>query len=240
MPEVSTMRGPVDTARLGPTLMHEHIFIISTEVQQTYPREWGDEDQRVEDAIARLNTLKANGIDTIVDLTVMGNGRYIPRIQQIAAETDINIIVATGLYIMSAVPFYFYHRGPGTALGGPELMVDMFVEDIERGIGETDVRAAILKCAIDEAGLTHDIERVLRAVARAHRETGVPISTHTNGKQGDVQQEVFLAEGVDLRRVIIGHSNDSDDIGYLEGLMNRGSYLGMDHFGIDAIPLPSV
>lgn len=236
MPVVNTVRGPVDAELLGRTLMHEHIFIISTEIQQTYPQEWGKEEQRVEDAITRLNELKATGIDSVVDLTVMGLGRYIPRIQQIAARTEINIIVATGLYTMAAVPFYFYHRGPGTALGGRELMTDMFVEDIESGIGETDVRAAILKCAIDEAGLTHDVERVLRAVAKAHRETGVPISTHTNGRQGDIQQDIFLDEGVDLRRVIIGHSNDSEDLTYLEGILSRGSYLGMDHFGIDIIP----
>src|SRR5437660_11643913 len=98
MPVISTVRGPVDTAKLGTTLMHEHIFVLDTEVQQNFPAEWGDEEKRIADAVARLNEVKACGVDTVVDLTVIGLGRYIPRIQQIARQTSINIIVATGIY----------------------------------------------------------------------------------------------------------------------------------------------
>ena len=87
--EVPTAAGTLDTARLGRTLMHEHVFIMSPEVQQNYPDDWGDEDRRVDDAVARLDELKANGMDTILDVTVIGLGRYIPRIQRIAARTDI-------------------------------------------------------------------------------------------------------------------------------------------------------
>jgi len=74
-------------------------------------------------------------------------------------------------------------------------------------------------------------------LARAHRLTGVPISTHPNvwHQTGRDQQRVFAEEGVDLSRVVIGHSGDSTDVGYLEELIAAGSYLGMDRFGIDAI-----
>jgi phosphotriesterase-related protein len=233
--QVHTVRGPVDAAALGQTLMHEHIFVMSTEIVQNFPEAWGDEEQRIEQAVTRLLALEAHGISSILDLTVLGLGRYIPRIAKIAERVNINIMVATGLYVMESVPFYFYHRGPGTALGGPEIMVEMFVRDIEEGIGETGVHAAALKCAIDAAGMTRDVERVTRAVARAHLATGVPISTHTNGSQGTLQQRVLADEGVDLGRVVIGHSNDTDDISYLEELIDNGSYLGMDHFGIDAV-----
>ena len=66
-----------------------------------------DEEARVADAIERLNDLHAVGVDTIVDLTVIGLGRYIPRIQRIAAATDLRIIVATGLYTYNDLPRYF-------------------------------------------------------------------------------------------------------------------------------------
>src|SRR5436305_1338707 len=98
MATVEAVRGPVDTAALGQTLMHEHVFVLSPEIQQNYPEDWGDEERRVNDAIDRLNQLKAAGIDTIVDLTVVGLGRYIPRIERIAAATELNIVAATGLY----------------------------------------------------------------------------------------------------------------------------------------------
>ena len=237
MSQLSTTRGSIDTADLGVTLMHEHVFIMTTEITQNYPDAFGDEARREADAVARLNELKARGVDTIVDLTVIGLGRYIPRIARVAAATGVNIVVATGVYTYNDVPFFFHYLGPGTMLDGPEIMADMFVRDIEDGIADTGIKAAILKCATDEPGVTPGVERVLRAVAQAHRRTGAPISTHTHAgtRRGLEQQRIFEEEGVDLSRVVIGHSGDSTDLGYLEELIAAGSYLGMDRFGIDLI-----
>src|SRR5712691_512661 len=162
MAQVQTVRGPIDSNQLGPTLMHEHVFVLDTEILQNYPEEWGNEEQRIADAVTRLNELKAKGVDTIVDLTVIGLGRYIPRIQQIARQTGIQIIVAAGIYAYNDVPLFFHYRGPGTLLGGPELITEMFVRDIEKGIADTGVRAGILKCATDEPGITPGVERILR------------------------------------------------------------------------------
>jgi phosphotriesterase-related protein len=215
--------------------MHEHVFILTPEITDNYPEVWGDEAKREADAIARLNELKSRGVDSIVDLTVIGLGRYIPRIARIAAATEINIVVATGVYTYNDVPMYFHFTGPGSPLGDAEPMVDMFVRDIEHGIADTGVKAAILKCATDEPGVTPGVDRVLRAVANAHRRTGVPISTHTHAatRRGLEQQQIFSEEGVDLTRVVIGHSGDTTDLDYLEELIGNGSYIGMDRFGAD-------
>jgi phosphotriesterase-related protein len=236
VPHLDTARGAIDLTDLGVTLMHEHVFIMTTEIMENYPESWGDGAKREADAIVRLNELKSRGVDTIVDLTVVGLGRYVPRIARIAAQTELNIVVATGLYTFNDVPMYFHYRGPGAPLGGPEPMVEMFVRDIEHGIADTGVKAAILKCATDEPGVTPGVERVLRAVAQAHRQTGVPISTHTHAatRRGLEQQRIFAEEGVDPSRVVIGHSGDTTDIAYLEELIAEGSYLGMDRFGVDA------
>src|SRR5262245_38750604 len=202
MAQIQTVRGAIDSSQLGVTLMHEHVFILDTEILQNYPEDWGAQKNRIDDAVKRLNELKSRGVDTIVDLTVIGLGRYIPRIKQIAQQTKINIIVATGVYTYHDAPLYFHFRGPGTVLDGPELMVDMFVRDIQEGIADTGVRAGILKCATDEPGVTKDVERILRATAQAHRRTGVPISTHTHAatRVGLDQQRIFHDEGVEIGR----------------------------------------
>lgn len=233
--DVNTVRGPVPAGDLGVTLMHEHVFVLSPEIIANYPEGWGDEQAREQAAVDKLNALKAIGVDTIVNPTVIGLGRYIPRIQRVAERTDLQIVVATGVYTYNDVPMYFHFSGPGTALNGPEPMVDMFVRDITEGIAGTGVKAAILKCATDEPGITPGVDRVLRAVAAAHRATGVPITTHTHAhtRRGLDQQRVFAEEGVDLTRVIIGHSGDTTDLDYLEELLAAGSYLGMDRFGLD-------
>jgi phosphotriesterase-related protein len=236
---VQTVTGPVATADLGQVLMHEHIFVLTPDIQQNYPEEWGSEEQRVADAVEKLQALAATGVQTIVDPTVVGLGRYIPRIQQIAEQVDLNIVVATGCYTYEDVPFFFHHRGPAlnAALGTevPDPMVDMFVRDVTEGIAGTGVKAAFLKCAIDAPGLTPGVERVMRAVAKAHQQTGVPITVHTHpgSKQGLTVQRVLGEEGVDPRRVVLGHSGDTTDVDHLCELADAGFVLGMDRFGIN-------
>ena len=238
MPQVQTVNGPVDTAELGQTLMHEHVFVLTADVQQNYPEEWGSEDERVADAVGKLQSLAAVGVRTIVDPTVVGLGRYIPRIQRIAEQVDLNIVVATGCYTYDDVPFFFHHRGPAlnAAVGAevPDPMVDLFVRDVTDGIAGTGVRAAFLKCAIDAPGLTPGVERVMRAVAQTHQRTGVPITVHTHpgSQSGLVVQRVFGEEGVDPGRVVLGHSGDTTDADHLSALADAGFVLGMDRFGI--------
>jgi len=239
MSQVNTVRGAVQPEALGRTLMHEHIFVLSPEIEKTV-EEWDEASEQAR-AVIKLRELKEHGIDTLVDLTVVGLGRSIPRIASIADQVpEINVVVATGVYTYNEVPMYFHFRGPGTILGGPEPMVDLFVREIRDGIGDTGVRAGILKCATDRPGVTPGVERVLRAVAQAHRITGVPITTHTPTPPqpwGLEQQRIFRDEGVDLSRVVIGHSGGTVDTDYHLELIENGSYLGFDHFGLPGITL---
>ena len=228
---VETATGPIEAAELGRVLMHEHVFVISTEIQQNYPQEWGEEQERIDDAVDRLAELKNSGIDTIVDPTAIGLGRYIPRIQAVANSIDLRIFCATGLYTFNELPHYYRRR----SLANTDALTSHFVHDIVDGFAATGGKAGVIKCATDKPGLTPDVERVLRACAQAHRETGCPITTHTHAetKRGLDQQRIFSEEGVDLTRVVIGHCGDTQDLDYLQRLIDAGSILGMDRFGID-------
>lgn len=234
---VQTVRGPVDGAELGPTLVHEHIFVLTTDVQQNWPQEWGDEDARIEDAVAKLTALAATGVRTIVDPTVVGLGRFIPRIARIADRVPLQILVATGIYTYGDVPFFFRSRGRGLHPDLPEPMVDLFVQDLTEGIAGTGVRAAFLKCAVDEHGLTPDVERVLRAVAQAHQATGAPVMVHTHPatQQGLAVRRVLADEGVPPGVVMLAHSGDTQDVEHLTALAEDGFVLGMDRFGLETV-----
>ncbi|AOS64745.1 phosphotriesterase family protein [Actinoalloteichus hymeniacidonis] len=236
MSTVPTARGSVPAAELGVTLMHEHIFVLSSELQQNYHLDW-DEEERVADAVARLQAAYQRGVRTVVDVTALGQGRYIPRIARIAAQSPVNILVATGVYAYREMPPYFFYQGPGTLFGGPDPMTELFVRDITEGIGDTGVRAAVIKAAHEDAELSPATEEILRASAQAHAETGAPITTHTNSVIGNGGQvlDLLVAEGVDPEKVIIGHSGDTDNVDYLLGLVDKGCYLGMDRFGMDPI-----
>jgi phosphotriesterase-related protein len=228
---VNTVRGPVEPDALGVTLMHEHILFVKAEIGWNYPDGQGD-GQWEADAVAGLNELKIAGVDTIVDLSADRLSGNIPQIVRVAAKTALNIVIATGVHTIQDTP----HARPGVALAGHEFMTQMFIRDIQVGIAGSGVRAGLLKCATDEAGVTPGVEHALRAVAQAHRRTGTPISTyaHAATRRGLDQQRVFADEGVDLSRVVIGHCGDTTDIGYLAELIVNGSYIGMDRFGVDA------
>lgn len=238
MPTVATVRGEVDTASLGQVLMHEHIVNITADVEKEYPDlSWkGGKDHVVESVAETLREVKAAGIDTVLDCTAFGHGRDIGAVQRINELVDINIIVATGIYTYDYLSFFFKYGHPAREVDGKvtDILTDMFVRDITEGIAGSGVKAAVIKSATDREGVTPNIERILRAVARAHRETGVPITTHTvvEVRNGLDQQRIFAEEGVDLSRVIIGHSGDSTDLDYLRALMDAGSTIGADRFGL--------
>lgn len=233
---VPTVTGSIPVEQLGKTLAHEHVFVVGEEFRQNYQADW-DEEEKTAQAVRDLNELKSLGIDSIMDPTVVGLGRYIPRIQRIAEQTDLNIVVATGVYTYNEVPFQFHFSGPGLLFDVPEPMTELFVTDIENGIAGTGVKAGFLKCAIEEQGMTPGVERVMRAVAQAHVRTGVPITVHTNvhNRSGLDAQRVLREEGADLTKVVIGHSGDSTDLDYLMELADAGSILGMDRFGLDVL-----
>jgi phosphotriesterase-related protein len=234
MPMVETVRGPVDAEALGTTLMHEHVFVLNEEIRVNYPAGW-DEDDRVDEAIGKLNALAKRGCQTIVDPTVIGLGRDIRRIIRVAEGANLNIIVATGLYTYNDVPFYFVYRGPHADRLDP--MARLFIDDLTTGIAGTQVKAAFLKCAIDEPGMTPGVERVLRAVCQAHAETGAPVTVHTHPRSftGRAVLDVLRAEKADLSKVVLGHSGDTTDLDYLSELADAGCLLGMDRFGLDLI-----
>ncbi len=226
MPTINSVSGPLDTADLGFTLMHEHILVQSPGVNDNFAV--FDREAHLANAVQRLKDVQDRGVKTLVDLTV-GNWRDIPFVKEAVAASGIQVVVATGLYW--EVPHYF------RAMSGRSIehIAELFQRDITDGIMDTGVKAGVIKCATDESGVTPDIERVLRASAKAHRATGVPISTHTHASSegGLKQQDIFEDEGVDLGRVVIGHSGDTEDTAYLQKLCDRGSFIGMDRFGID-------
>jgi phosphotriesterase-related protein len=236
---VPTLRGEVSSRELGRVLMHEHVFQLDEEYRYNYRPDF-DEEELIDRAVSEFRALKTAGIDTILDPTVLGLGRFIERVKRVADQVEVNIVPATGLYTYGDLPLPFQNVGPGLKNDIPrplgahdDFMVDLFLGDLTEGISGTGIRAGFLKCSIDAQGLTSGIDRVLRAVARAAVETGAPITVHSHAasKNGLVAQRVLSEEGVDLRKVMIGHSGDTTDVDYLMELADSGSILGLDRFG---------
>src|SRR5207248_10136083 len=139
---------PLGPCRTGRTLMHEHVFLLNSELERDYPDTF-DEEERIPDAVAKLRALAATGIDTIVDLTVLGLGRDVRRVAAVAGQAGISVVAATGYYTFDELPTWAKLRGPGTLTGGSDPLEAMFVRDLTEGIGDTGIRAGVLKCGPD-------------------------------------------------------------------------------------------
>jgi phosphotriesterase-related protein len=227
MPTVNGVLGPIDTADLGFTLIHEHILVSNWSMRRAFAG-WLDRAAHVEHAVAELRTAKARGVRTIVDPTPINLGRDIDIIREVAERAEMQVVAATGFYWVDE---------PWLQGWEVDRLVDILVRDITHGIQGTTAKAGIIKCATDRPGVTEINKKLLQMAARLHRATGVPIITHTDvhHRTGLAQQEVFAEEGVDLGRVLIGHCGDTDDVGHLEEILGRGSAIGLDRFGLDFI-----
>lgn len=237
MTQVQTCRGPRDPDELGTTLIHEHVFVRSPELDLNLPDPEWVEAEAVERAVSGFHRLHGLGVRTVVDLTVLGLGRDVGLVAAVAERVPVDIVVSTGYYTSNVLPPYFHTHGPGRLVDGPDPLVELFVRDIEEGIAGTTVRAGMLKVVTDQEGVTEDVARVMSAAAVAHQQTGVPITTHSNpALRNGLDQQRFLREhGVPLERVVVGHCGDSEDVGYLRQLMDHGSTIGMDRFGMEHV-----
>ena len=238
MARVETVTGPIEAEELGTTLIHEHLLFRDEAVLDQWPHAGTVKEAEPPEPVAPGDELGVaiecarsvveSGVKTIAEPTAMFGGRDVEFSRRVAEETGLQVIPCTGIYTYDHLPHYFQFRDE-------DAMADLFVHDIEEGIQGTQVKAAFLKCAADEPGITPNIEKVHRAIARASVRTGTPIMAHSRpaSQTGPQQVEIFEDEGVDLSRVQIAHTGDTDDLDYIERLLDKGVYIGMDRYGLE-------
>lgn len=221
MTVVNTVLGPLDTAALGFTLMHEHILVSGPGIPQNYPDVLDRGYMHL--IVNGLNKAKDGGINTVLDATTLDLGRDPTVLYEASRRTSVNIISCTGWWI----------EKPRFLTGVyPERLARGFIRDVEKGMAGTDIKAGILKGASNGATVTDEEQTVLRALALAHHQTGTPIMLHSNSPLQVGRQQVAILKkyGVDLRRVKLDHSNDTTDVEYLTWLLDQGCYLGLDRY----------
>ncbi len=165
---------------------------------------------------------------TVVEPTAMLLGRDIEASRRVAEETGLQIVACTGIYTYDHLPQFLANRAE-------DFIAELFVHDIEQGIQGTEIKAAFIKCAADEPGVNERIEKVHRAAARASVQTSAPIMAHSRpaSNTGPRQVEIFLEEGVAAEKIQIAHTGDTDDLDYIERLLETGVWIGMDRYGLD-------
>jgi phosphotriesterase-related protein len=227
MTKVYTVLGPIEPSAVGICDMHEHVlwntpgWDYSPEAFQHF-----DRPTVFEKIKADLADYQSLGGRTIVDVSGIGIGRDVQFYADLSRETGVHIVACTGFWAERKILPYF-------ALRDLDFMTELFVHEVTRGMGTTDVRAGIIKVGTSRDEMTPLEEQTFRAAARASKRTGVAITTH-GVNLAERQVEVLLDEGVDPSRVVIGHLEDGTaiDLERDKQLGKQGFYLGYDHIGI--------
>lgn len=233
MAKVNTVLGVIDAEDLGITLMHEHLVL-------GYPGYDADalcapfnREELVTACAEALGEAKEYGLKTIVDATPNDLGRQVEIDEEVSEKTGINIICSTGMYMEAeGKPAYLKFRGQ--VLDIQSELYDTFMHELTVGIGRTGVKAGVIKVATGHGCISPYEEKVLKAAARAQKETGVPIITHTqSGTMGVEQATLLTGEGVDPKKIMIGHMCCSSNLEYHLAVLDKGVSLGFDRFGIE-------
>jgi predicted metal-dependent phosphotriesterase family hydrolase len=225
-----TVRGPVAADQLGFTLPHEHALL---DLVRIFPANLLAFDYQLLDeevAIAEIGRFVsaaeglAPGRPALVDVTTDERmGRDPAGLRRIAEALDLHLVMGCGRY---REPWF----EPDLPRISTNALADLLIAEIEQGVGDTGIRPGI----IGELGADRDVvspaeERVLRAGARAHRRTGLPITLHARfGRVGMAQLDILAEEGVDPGRVIVGHTDTDPDPDYHEALARRGAWVEFD------------
>ena len=252
-----TVRGPLDAALLGPTSMHEHLFVdAATAWFQPDPSgEPGLASRLMEPhlgGIARWNTFairdnlllgpddyevitaevagfKEGGGSCLVDVTNVGIRPEPLLLHSVSTELDLHIVAGCGFYVADSHPGWVRDMATGQ-------IEDHLRDEVENGLSGTGIRPGV----IGELGTSErldDVERrVLVAAARVASATGLAVNIHTYPPRQAVTMDILRTlsgAGLDLARVYLSHLDEIEDIRYLSAVLETGATLGFDSFGQD-------
>lgn len=232
---VNTVAGTVPTAALGITLMHEHILYGQPGWEGDQSVAPFDRESIVGSAVETLSQLKSLGLETYVDATPNDGGRAPELYREVSEKTGVNIVCATGYFNEgTGMPSYWKFRSMLADVVSE--MCELFVREITVGIRDTGIKAGVIKVSSGKDQLTDYERMVFQAAAMAHRETGVPILTHTEeGTMGAEQARLLIEFGADPAQIQIGHMSDNVDRGYQLAVIEQGAYAAWDRMGLQVL-----
>ena len=225
MSHIQTVTGPVGAASLGFTLPHEHIHLEMWNSDGEGSVTQIDDDEVL---AAELVAFTEVGGTCLVDQTPRAAGRRPERLRALSELTGVKIVCGTGWY---TEPYYPPEEGL-ERLPVPAI-TEIMLGEIQDGIGDSGVKPGLIgEIGASQGWVSPVEEKVHRAAARAQRDSGLPLATHTiHHGAGFHQMQIFDEEGVDPSRVSIGHCDTSPNLEYCLAVARWGGYVSFDNIG---------
>ena len=217
---IQTVKGKVSVDEIKYVDSHTHLIAYATETLIAK-----DVDlllDRVDKLETDISEFKELGGNTIVEMTTMDYRRDVSKLLEISSKYDINVIACSG-----------FNKGAYNRVYLENADIDevsnMLVNELTNGVEGTGIIPGVIKIGTSLNVIEPWEEKGIRAISRAHKKTGVPIVTHTQGgTMGLEQLEIFHQEGVISENIVICHLDQLDDYDTHRELLLKGVYLSYD------------
>ena len=221
---IHTLTGPIEVESLGMILPHEHLFTdLRGPSMPGYAQ--GEPSAVVQVVESYLVEAAGAGVTALVECSTVGVGRNLEILQRLAEVSSVHIVAPTGVYRDAYIPKSLRETGEHD-------LAELWTKELTKGIDGTSVRAGFIKLAISDDGLTALEVRNLRAAARASRDTGAVIASHTIGGVNAMKEmDILEGAGLNLQRFIWVHAQTEPDILILKEAARRGAYIELDSVG---------
>lgn len=225
---IQTVSGSMSFPDTISWLSHEHILVDFTGADSLDPNAW-DQDSVMQSTLPFLHELQQYQVGFFVDATPAYLGRDVHLLEKMSQKTGIPIITNTGFY--GAVKNKYI---PGFAFASePEALAEIWIGEWTHGIEGTPVKPGFIKIGVDATDTLHPMQqKLVKAAAITHLQTGLTIASHTGEARGLWPQlEILKETGVSPRAFIWVHAqNEKEDHNYLRAAAS-GCWISLDGLG---------
>jgi len=229
---IQTVTGPVPADKIKGCLIHEHVSVGFPGLWMEFPP---NRAAFVEQAVSEMEKLKSEGISTLIDATPADLVRDPELLRDVAQRSGMQIVCAAGYYTEAEGSSIFFKSRMGSGKAQNEVY-RMLRQEIRDGIGDTGIKAGIIKVSTGAHKITDYENMFLDAAAKVSIEEDVCIITHTDqGTMGAEQARRLIAAGANPNRIMIGHLSSFENYDELKEIFTQGVYGGFDRWGHDFV-----
>ncbi len=225
MSHLITTLGPRSAADVGMILPHEHLFV---DLRTGEPPGFADADPDAVIALMRpeLDRARAAGITALVECTPVGVGRRADLLKALSDAAQFPVLVPTGIYREPWVPAWAHDASK-------DKLYAWMLGELQGEIENSAVQAGWIKLSAGDDGLTATETKILRAAARAARDTNAVIGSHTiRGRVVRDQLDIIAAAGYTPDRFIWIHAQAEPDFDLNLEMARRGAWIEYDWIGL--------
>lgn len=205
--QIITVNDSINPSDLGKTLIHEHVLVDFIGADKITPNRW-EHDAVIKKVLPYLLEIKARGIQGLVECTPAFIGRDVRLLQKLSEQSGLHILTNTGFYGASDnkyLPKWAFTEST-------EQLAKRWIGEFENGIDGTSVKPGFIKTGVNPGSLSELHQKLIKAAAITHLETGLTICSHTGPALPAFQQlDILKANGVHPNAFVWVHANGSND-----------------------------